>query len=168
MDDPDVQAARTAIDSLRKALSAVFKRSEEQLAQLGNVQKRLATLEANAQKYAVPQLLKVLFGEADAKAWVTAASSARTVGEHNQKELATIAPIAYLPNNPGTPQGGAPYDANDVSRLQYNAAGMLKGVVSGYESMEQELKNRLAQIESDVLSRWQENPESDQRWFVYW
>lgn len=164
VDDPDVLAARNAYEALRQKLSAEFKRARKQLTQLGDVQQRLATIEENSRTYAVPQALALPFTEADAKAWVASASNARTVAEHNQKELAGIAPLAYLPNNPGTPQGGAPYDAKDVDRLQRMASGMLTSVAEHYQAMATEIDNRFIQIENDVLTRWQEDPRGDKKW----
>lgn len=164
LDDPDVQLARKEYQALHKKLLAEFKRAKGQLTQLGDVQQRLTKFEANNQKYPVPELLKIPFSEADAKAWVKAGINARTVAEHNHKELKLIAPIAYLPNNPGTPQAGAPYDANDIKRLQYNATKMFKDVQAGYLSLAEKLKNRLDQIDNDLLSRFKEDPDGDKRW----
>lgn len=163
-DDPDVQQARKAYLGLRKKLTDEFKRAKSQLAELGNVQQRLASLEANIRQYTVPKKLTIPFTKNQAATWVKAASSARTVAEHSLKELAKIAPIAYLPNNPGTPQTGAPYDANDVKRLTNNAQSNLKKLTRTYQAMSDELDNRLKQTENDVLSRYQENPNSDKRW----
>lgn len=164
VDDPDVQAARNEFDSLRQALSVEFQRAKGQLTQLGDVQQRLATIEENSRKFGAPVALTPPFSETDAKAWVQAASSGRTVAEHNLRQLGEIAPIAYLPNNRGTPQTGAPYDANDIKRLHNLATSQLKGVETGYQAMAQDFKNRFAQIESDALGRWQEDPNSDKRW----
>ena len=165
VDDADVQAARSEYAALREALAKEFARAQDQLAQLGDVQASLAMIEANGKTYAAPQALQVPFTADDAKAWVSSASSARTVAEHNLKQLAIIAPIAHLPNNPGTPQGGAPYDANDVMRLQRNSQNALNAVQANYESMATELNNRMQQMESEIGSRWQEDPNNDdKRW----
>ncbi|MBZ0167255.1 MAG: hypothetical protein K8I00_10660 [Candidatus Omnitrophica bacterium] len=164
VNDPDVQAARAAYEGLRQKLSEEFQRAQQQLAQLGNVQQRLATIEENSQSYPVPRPLTAPFSDADAKAWTDAASKARTVAEHNLKQLAAIAPLAYLPNNPGTPQTGSAYDANDVSRLKRNAEGKLQAIEQGYQTMAQDLKNRLVQVQNDVLSRWQDDPAGEKKW----
>lgn len=164
VNDPDVQAARAAYEQLRQALSAEFQRSREQLGQLGDVEQRLATMETNGRTYPVPAPLTVPFSQQDAAAWVDAAGKARTVAEHNLKELAAIAPLAYLPNNPGTPQTGAAYDAQDVDRLQRNSRAALQQLQQGYEQMAADLKTRLAQIENDVLTRFREDPAGEKSW----
>jgi hypothetical protein len=164
LDDPDVQAARGAYVALAKALSTEYKRAQAQLAKLGDVQQALATIEENGRKYAVPALPQIPFTEAQAKDWVQAASNARTVAEHNHKELALIAELAYLPNNPGTPQAGAPYDANDVARLQRHAASMFKAVQADYQTLANDLASRMQQMDSDVFSRWQEDPQGEKKW----
>jgi len=163
VDDPDVQAARSAFDALGKALSAEFARAKEQLAQLGDVQQRLATIEENSRKYAAPAILTPPFSETDATTWVKAAGGTRTVAEHNMKQLAKITPIAYLPNNRGTPQTGAPYDAQDISRLQRNSVTQLKNVEDRYQAMAEGFTNRFGTIDRDVLGRWQGDPNSDKR-----
>ncbi|KAA3616605.1 MAG: hypothetical protein DWQ05_12810 [Calditrichaeota bacterium] len=162
--DPDVKAARSEFDALRQALAAEFKRAGDQLSKIGNVQQAMATMEKNSKTYAVPAHLSIPFTETQAKAWVQAAGNARTVAEHNQKQLALIAQMAYLPRNIGTPQSGAPYDDQDVSRLQRNAATMLNLVQSSYEKISGDLKSHMQQMESDVFSRWQEDPSGEKKW----
>ncbi len=162
--DPDVAAARTAYKSLATALNDEFARAKKQLAKLGNVQERLKTIEANSRKYAAPRPLVAPFGRAEAQAWVKAASEARTVAEHNRKELAKIAPIAYLPKNRGTVQSGAPYDSDDIRRLVRWADEMLKSVQGGYKSTAQTLDARMDQINDSLATRWQADPKGDKAW----
>ncbi len=161
LDDPDVQAARQAFGELKTALETEFKRAREQLAQLGDVQQRLATLQKNFSQYPVPAPLAIPFSEEQARGWVKAASNARTVAEHNRKQLTQIAPLAYLPNNPGTPETGAPFDGGDLERMQRYAAEMLHKVQAGYESMSQTLGQRMADIDRDVLNRYRKDPPGE-------
>lgn len=164
VNDPDVAAARTAYKSLASALSAEFARAKKQLAELGNVQVRLKLIESNGRKYAVPKPLSLPFTAPQAKAWVKASSEARTVAEHNNKELAKIAPLAYLPKNRGTVQSGAPYDSDDISRLSRWADKMFKSVQSGYKTTADTLESKMTQIEEEVDRRWKDAPDSDKRW----
>jgi hypothetical protein len=164
LDDPDVTAARTAFNELSAALSQEYKRAQAQLAKLGDVQQALATIEENGRKYAVPALPQIPFTAAQAKEWVQGASNARTVAEHNHKQLELIAELAYLPNNPGTPQAGSPYDANDVKRLQRHATGMFQAVQADYQKLANDLASRMQQMETDVFSRWQEDPQGEKKW----
>jgi len=135
VNDPDVIEARKQFTYLSKALSDEFNRAKAQMAQLGDVQQSLAQIEANSRKYAVPRPLQIPFSESQAKAWVAAASAARTVAEHNKKQLAVIAPLAYLPDNRGTVQSGAPYDRGDLRRLQSWNRQMFEALQSGYPTM---------------------------------
>lgn len=164
VNDPDVAAARKAYKSLSSALSAEFARAKKQLAELGNVQARLKLIESNGRKYAVPKALSLPFTPAEAKAWVKASSDARTVAEHNNKELRKIAPIAYLPKNRGTVQSGAPYDSDDINRLSRWADKMFKSVQSGYKTTADTLESRMTQIEEEIDRRWKDDPDSDKRW----
>ena len=163
-DDPDVMTARKSYARLVKKLSDEFKRAKKQLARLGNVQERLKTIETNSRKYAVPPVLSLPFTEEQAKAWVQGASDARTVAEHNIRELNTIYSLAYFPDLTGPHQPGHPYNRNDVRQLLWNAQNSLKSVENRYKTMAERLKNHMFQIEQDVLSRYQENPDSDKRW----
>ncbi|WP_395375190.1 hypothetical protein [Marinicella sp. W31] len=164
VDDPDVQKARAEYTALQQALSAEFKRAQTQLQQLGDVQQALATIEKNARTYAVPKPLAIPFDELKVKQWLEQASQARTVGEHNQKQLQQIAQLAYLPKNLGTPQTGASYDIDDVDRMYRYALQMQQAVQSNYTVMADQLKNRIQGMDSRVFERWQEDPESDKRW----
>ncbi|MCB1196293.1 hypothetical protein KDK77_08915 [bacterium] len=164
IDDPDVKTAQAEYDALRQKLSAEYERAKEQLAQLGDVQQRLATMEENNRTYAVPQPLAIPFSEEDANQWIQAAGSARTVAEHNLTQLAQIAPIAYLPDNPGTPQTGSPYDSKDIDRLKRNASDMIGNVENAYGVMAENLKNRLTQIEQELGTRFQDDPSGDKQW----
>lgn len=163
--DPDVKAARAEYKLLSAALSAEFKRAKGQVGKIGNVQKALATIEANGRKYSVPKLLAPPFSETEAKAWVSASSDARTVSEHNLKQLATIAPLAYLPKNRGTVQSGAPYDLDDVKRLTNWNKKMNSSVQGGYKTIAGTLESRMKQASEALKTRWQGNPKKDEdRW----
>lgn len=162
--DPDVKAARAEYKLLSAALTTEFKRAKEQIGKTGDPQKNLARIERNGRKYAVPKALTPPFSEADAKAWVKAASDARTVAEHNQKQLATLAAHAYLPKNRGTVQSGAPYDSDDVKRLQRWAKKMDVGVQGGYKSMADTLTARMNQSSQELSRRWQDEPDGEKRW----
>lgn len=165
VEDPDVIAARSAYATLQSTLNGEFKRAKEQLAALGDVQARLGTIRQNGAIYPVPAPMELPFDSEAAKAWVDAASKARTVAEHNYKELAQIAPLAYLPETRGTPESGAAYDASDVNLLQRNAVAALKKVEENYASLASALSNQFEHIQTAVLSRWQEDPEADdKRW----
>ena len=162
--DPDVIAARAEYKLLRVALSAEFKRASGQISKIGDVQKALKTIEINGRKYAVPKTLAIPFNEADAQAWVKASSEARSVAEHNIKQLAKIALNAYLPKNRGTVQSGAAYDSDDVKRLQRWANKMAGSVQGGYKSTARTLDSRMQQSSQAIGNRWQENPKSDKKW----
>jgi len=164
LDDPLVQAARAEYFSLQEALKAELARANQQVQELGDVQARMALLQENFNKYPVPDPMTPPF---DAKAvadWLEQASAARTVGEHNLKEANSIAPLAYLPNNPGTPQSGSPFDANDLRGMQLNAMQMQKDVQANYQTMSDDVVNKLQQKLTQVKTRWQENPEGDKKW----
>ncbi len=161
VNDPDVIEARKQFNDLAKALTDELKRARQQQAKLGDVQQALAQIEANARKYPVPKPLLIPFDEQQAKTWVAAASSARTVAEHNQKQLAFIAPLAYLPDNRGTVQGGAPYDSGDVRRLTSWNSQMFKDLAAGYRAMAAQLERQNKSVEENLNLRLALQPLAD-------
>jgi hypothetical protein len=164
LDDPLVQAARAEYFSLQEALTAEFNRAKSQLSQLGDVQARMKLIQQNFDQYPVPKPMEPPFDTAAVTEWVKQASSARTVGEHNLKELNAIAPLAFLPNNPGVPQSGSPFDSDDLRRMQQNAVNMQNAVQKNYQVMAENLSDQLQQKLEQVNSRWQEDPEGDKKW----
>ncbi len=164
LDDPLVQAARTEYLKLQKVLKEEYQRANQQVKELGDVQARMALLQQNFDQYPVPAPMTPPF-DADAVAgWLKQASAARTVGEHNLKEVNAIAPLAFLPNNPGTPQSGSPFDTNDLKGMRLNAMQMQKDVQANYKIMSDDVVNKLQQKLEQVQSRWQEDPTGDKKW----
>lgn len=164
IDDPLVQAARSEYMALQNVLKSEFKRAQEQRQQLGDVQARMSLLQQNFEQYPVPQPMLPPFDHAAVSNWVKQASAARTVGEHNLKELNAIAPLAYLPINPGAPAGGSPFDADDLRRMQQNAINMQKAVQNNYQNMSANIIRQLQQKLEQVSTRWQEDPKGDKKW----
>lgn len=164
LDDPDVKAARAGYESLRLALLDEYNRAKAQLEKIGNAQQVLAQLDQNFIKYPVPKPLNIPFDKVQASQWVQASGNARTVAEHNKKQLAVIAEYAYLPWNRGTPQTGAPYDSDDVERMQRHADTMFAAVQNNYHATANTLTSRMEQIQNDLKTRWQDDPNSDRKW----
>ena len=164
VEDPLVKTARSEYFALQQALTNEFKRAKEQLNQLGDVQARMALLQQNFDKYPVPKPMQAPFDASAVKQWVKQASEARTVGEHNLNELNAIAPLAYLPKNPGTPQSGSPFDSDDVRRMQQIAINIQNAVQANYKSMSDTIINQLQQKIQEVTTRWQEDPKGEKKW----
>ena len=164
VEDPDVIAMRNEYQTLRQALNTEYRRAAEQQQKLGDVQARLATLQQNFVDYPIPALPEIPFDKAQAESWVQASSNARTVADHTVQQLADIIELAYLPKNPGTPQNGSPYDKDDVSRLLRFAQETQNKVQTNYASLNNTLQSQMQQLEAEIRTRWQENPDSDKRW----
>jgi hypothetical protein len=164
LDDPLVKAARAEYMALQKAFSTEFNRAKEQLKKLGDVQARMALLQQNFDKYPVPKPMIPPFDKKAVNLWVKQASAARTVGEHNLKEINAIAPLAYLPNNPGTPRSGSAFDSNDLKSMQLQARQMQQAVQSNYKTMSDNLINQLQQKVDEATTRWQEDPKGEKKW----
>jgi len=164
VDDPDVKTAQSSFKSLQVKLNAEFERAKSQLKILGDVQKRLAEIAARQHQYPAPAALSIPFNEAAAKQWVEASSNARTVSEHDHKQLTEIQPLAWLPNNPGTPQTGASYDANDVKRLKENSVNNFNRVQRTYQQMNEIFKQRIQAVYDQLNTRWKQDPNGDKSW----
>ncbi len=161
LDDPDVQLAQQAFVKMQQRLSAEHQRAQSQLKTLGDVQQRLAAIDKLSQEYPVPKPMKTPFTAKAAKLWMEAASQARTVAERQYPQLIEITELAWLPNNPGTPQTGAPYDSQDVGYLTQGASARFAAVQENYQIMLQTLKLQFDNIKKDVLSRWQVDPKGE-------
>jgi hypothetical protein len=164
VDDPDVKAARAEFGALQQALDQEYKRAQQQLKQIGDVQQALKNLDQNVRKYPVPKPLTIPFDEASAKNWIEAASNARTVGEHNQKQLTIIAELAYLPKNRGTVSTGAPYDQDDVRSMLRYAQESQVAVQNNYKITAERLQGLMQQMEQDVFTRWRDDPKGERKW----
>lgn len=141
-DDPDVRAASDAFAALSTAVKAEQQRARDQLQQLGDPQARLSALEASLRQVNPPGELLPPFTEQEAKAWVGGLAQAQQTAQSAGREIQAITPLAYLPDSRGTVQQGAPYDSQDLGRLQRSVNGLQSNVNAAVNNTQAMLKQR--------------------------
>ncbi|RVU39579.1 hypothetical protein EOI86_10230 [Hwanghaeella grinnelliae] len=126
--DPDVEAAAGALQVLRNMIAFGKDHAAKELAALGDVQARLKAMDNAFPR--VPQTPAYPYPGNAVPEWVASLAEVRKTSVEQYKELAEIKKRAYLPNNPGTVTQGAPYDAQDVRRLEHGYADNVRQIDS--------------------------------------
>lgn len=145
--DPDVQAAAEALQVLRNMIAFGKDHASKELAALGDVQARLKAMDDAFPR--VPQTPAYPYSGNAVPEWVTALAEVRKTSVEKYKELAVIKQRAYLPNNPGTVTQGAPYDAQDVRRLEHGYADNVRQIDSELTTFSMNID---AQVASNIAS----------------
>ncbi len=117
-DDPDVQAANAALQRYLHALQQGQRQAQAAQAQLGDVQARLREIDHWARGIRIPAIPDPMQADTNIKAWWQTLQQLKPKITEAMKELDRISAQAHLPNNPQTVDQGAPYDRNDVRRMQ--------------------------------------------------
>lgn len=153
--DPDVKAALAKLQDYARLIETAQQQAAGQTASLGDVQKRLKTIEDALRQYAAPQWLPAPFKEEDVRQWIMAAAAAQKAATMANEALTEIGRTAHLPVNPGTVQSGAPYDKQDVSRLMNMANRNLTAINEAIKKTEDTL-NYQAQMQERELAFYRE------------
>lgn len=115
--DPDVVEASKALTAYGNMINLGKDHSAKEIAALGDVQNRLASIEKSIRQIKIPQTPKQPFKKGELAQWITGLAQARNGAIQIYKPLPGIKKRAYLPNNRETVQAGGAYDMNDVDRL---------------------------------------------------
>lgn len=165
LQDEDVATARRSYAQLQQGLQAEYQRARTQLEKLGDVQGRLTQLQTQIAQYPAPAPLVAPFDQSAVADWLASASSSRSAAENAYTQLQTIASEAYLPETRGLPSQGADFELEDVQRLIAQTQIQFQGAQQSYVDTVEPLKQAMAQVEAEMSSRWQEDPEAeDKRW----
>jgi hypothetical protein len=93
-----------------------------------DVQARLAAIEAGLHGQPAPQWLPAPFTDEEARVWVAHAAKAKRDAQQAVAQLQQIGAEAELPLTRGTVQQGAPYDRQDLGRLQRLAESTIRRI----------------------------------------
>ena len=127
-DDPDVIAAKEALARFEKLIAFGREQAAKDLAQLGNVQQRLASIDERIRGMKQPPAPQEPYGDGQLGQWLTQLARLRQEASKTYQPLPEIKERAYLPLNPGTVQEGAPYDMNDVIRMERAILGLVDSI----------------------------------------
>lgn len=162
VDDPDVQAAAAKLAELNNMVAFGIAEAAKQTGELGDVQEILAGIERDLRDNRAPQWLPAPFEDAEARAWVETAATAKRTAQAAAEELERIAPHAHLPDNPGTVQQGAPYDRHDLDRLYRFAGETLAEVDAAVAETLAALKTRFEAQDRELQYYRELDPEDPQ------
>ncbi len=162
VDDPDVQAAAAKLAELTNMVAFGISESGKQSDELGDVQAILAGIERDLSANRAPQWLPAPFDETEANNWVATAATAKVTAQAAAEELQRIAPLAHLPDNPGTVQQGAPYDRHDLDRLYRFASETVAEVDAAVTETFAALKTRFEAQDNELQYYRELDPEDPQ------
>lgn len=115
-DNPNVQAAADALTRMKQLISVGLTHGSQSSDALGDVQARLAALYQRRKDSRPPPVPEPLTEDA-LEEWMEQLARARKLAAADYKELAQIKENAYLPNNVGTVESGAPFDMQNVDSM---------------------------------------------------
>lgn len=148
---PNVKQAYADYIVLSNVLNAEFKRGQQQLSSVGDVQGILKSLEANLFANRAPKQLIIPFTKIKAQAWVKIAVNATKTAQVSKEEIQRIAQEADLEkSNRGTVSQGAPYDQQDINRLNRLADNTIFGVTASRDATYQDLKTQLTAMNTEL------------------
>lgn len=137
--------------ALSNVLNAEFKRGQQQLSSVGDIQAVLKALEANLFASRAPKTLSIPFTKTKAQAWVKTALKANKTARESKQEIQRIANEADLEkSNMGTVSQGALYDQQDLNRLLQFADSTIKGVQDAKDDTLNNLKTQLTAMNSEL------------------
>lgn len=150
-DHAEVAAAKSGYLALRKALADEHARAKQQAEGTGDEQGELRAMEAELHAKVAPAPLRIPFNEPTATQWVAAAVAAKLAGQAAVKRLPEITQVAKLEkSNAGTVQQGAPYDLQDIGRLQRLAQGRVQQVDEARDTTMGSLKSAFDAMDNEL------------------
>lgn len=159
--DPDVIAANEALAKYQNMIAFGNQRAAKEQAELGDVQGALKTLEQQLRQLRQPPTPQAPYQSGQLGQWLVELAKMRQTAAELHKPLPQIKQRAYLPNNPGTVQSGAPYDLNDVDRLERSLIGLVRSIDSELESFKTNLVNQVPHIRSLLAAFGEYDPASE-------
>lgn len=148
--DPDVVIAKNKLQEFANMLAFGKKEAAKQVAGLGDVQSQLKKINAIMHSLKIPDSPQRPFAEGELIAWAKQLASIRNRALEAYKPLPQIKQQANLPNNPGTVEQGAPFDLNDISRMERGLSGIASEADSSLSSFLNNLVNATSGTEHQL------------------
>jgi hypothetical protein len=162
--DTDVVAAEEALTKLNKMISFGKNHAAKEIAELGDVQAQLRAMDAQMHQLRQPPTPEEPFASGQLNQWLTDLIALRNEAQDAYKPLPAIKERAYLPNNVPTVQEGAPYDTNDLSRIERGLIDLVNSIDGGVNQFTELLQAKMSGLESGLAHYSEYNPadEDDQ------
>lgn len=160
--DADVIEAGAAIARFEQMIADGRAQAGASAAALGDVQARLRALDR--QRQGAPAPPPAPDDAAAIAQWLAAVSATRQTAAAALEQLAAIRASAFLPIQPGTVGEGAPYDMQDVDRLEWAYRGNLTDADHAVAQWGENLDAQVTQLATvlDFVERLDPANESDQ------
>ena len=149
-DDPDVVTATNSLATLNNMLKFGQDHATKELAELGDVQARLRELNAQIRSLKQPATPIYPYAKGSLKQWLIELATLRQTAQQLHTPLPVIKERAYLPNNRYTVEQGAPYDFNDVVRLEQSLVGLVKNIDTELETFSANLNLQVQHIDEGL------------------
>ncbi len=151
--DADVQQATAELQKLDGMIRFGKDQANAALEELGDVQARLADLQAHIRSRRLPPTPDMPYTSEGMTRWFEQAKVVRTAAISDFHQLKAIQEKAWLPDTRGTVEEGAAFDSQDVSRL-------MNGLQQDVRSIDETLKQLEANVQVQV-----DATEDTLKWF---
>ncbi len=167
--DPDVDKAASSLATFENMIAFGKDLAAKELASLGDVQARLNETEGQMRQVGAPQAPMQPFEKGQLEAWLRSLAANRKAAIAIYQPLPEIRERAYLPNNPGTVEQGAPYDMQDVDRIERYLRDTVSQIDASLKEFTEQLSNAV-RTETDSLSFYESfdpaDPETQAQQFL--
>lgn len=150
-DDPDVVAAGNSLATLENMVVFGKDHAAKELAALGDVQARLKEINGYLRELKVPPTPQQPYENGQLAQWLRDLAKTRKAAVAIFQPIPDIKQRAYLPNNVGTVEQGAPYDLQDVDRFERYLREVVGNIDNGVKTFTANLTHTV-QFETENLS----------------
>ncbi len=156
--DPDVVAAHNSLARYEKMLAFGIDFANKQKGNMGDPQQTLAGIEKGIQTLQIPAVPERPLKQGHVEPWLRSLATVRNTAVTLYKPIPTIKQSAHLPNTPGTVQQGAPYDKNDVLRLERALQSKVSKIDGSLKQFSMDLNLSKEHLTRDVARYGDFNP----------
>lgn len=145
-DDPDVISAKRSLEKMENMMAFGRNHAAKEIKELGNVQKRLQTINRQVHNMRVPAVPQPPFKPGDLSQWLAALSNLRQNAVKLYAPLPQIKQRAYLPHTLRTVEQGGAYDLQDVDRLERSILGTVNKIDQNLKTFSSNLELNLRNV----------------------
>lgn len=156
--DPDVIVAAEKLAEFDNMLTFGRNHAAMELAELGDVQERLAALEAALRGLNKPAVPEEPYKEGDLVGWVKTVAATRQAVVKLYEPLPAIKERAHLPDTRLTVGQGGAYDFNDVLRLERALVALVNTIDEELKQLTEHLALVTTNLKSDLENNFNFNP----------
>lgn len=161
-EDPDVIAASNTFQTFENMTNFGKEHAAKELAELGNVQERLAAINADVHQLAIPETPQQPFQSGELADWLRNLAATRKAAIQVYQPLPEIKKRAYLPDTRATVEEGGAYDIRDVDRMDRYLREVVSKIDNEVKIFSANLTHTV-QLEADSLSFYDGFDPSDRQ-----